>query len=82
MVINHSIYMLFNFFKIIITIYFLIFIFINCLILINSEKIIKYTIIKIEKTFDDASQENLLKLQKILDKFNVKIEYKNFKEFR
>ena len=69
----------FRFFKLIIIFYFLVFIFINCLILINSEKIIKYIVIKIDNTFENASPETLLKLENIANKFNVKIEYKSIK---
>ena len=69
----------FRFFKLIIIFYFLVFIFINCIILINSEKIIKYIVIKIDNTFENASPETLLKLENIANKFNVKIEYKSIK---
>lgn len=62
-------------FKILICLYILLFLFSNMSILFFSETLLKYTIFKIDWIFQNSSPETIVKLQEILNKYSITINY-------
>ena len=66
---------LYLFFKIMICIYIVVFLFTNMTMLFFTDKLIKFSIIKFDSIFENASTENLSKLENILSKYSIEINY-------
>jgi len=62
-------------FKILICLYILFFLFSNMSILFFSETLLKYAIFKIDWIFQNSSPETITKLQEILNKYSITINY-------